>query len=133
MRINIESISQKDHRYPTCGDYWMDEDGVMQVRVSKMGDEMYEAMVIIHELTEFFLLRKRGISEPDIMKFDLQFEERIKNGEAGENDEPGFAKDSPYRQEHTIATAIEMSICAMAGMSWNDYDKAVYSLFDKTI
>jgi hypothetical protein len=129
MKINIETIPHNFHRYPTLGDYWIDHDGVMQVRVSKMGDEMYEAMVIIHELVEFFLLRHRGVQEPDIMKYDIAFEKRIELGEAGDNEEPGFAKDCPYRQEHTLAQGVEMIMCAAAGMSWSDYDKAVYSLF----
>ena len=49
-------------------------------------------------------------------------------GEVGEMDEPGFAEDSPYRQEHTIATSVEMAICAIAGLSWSEYDKTVMSL-----
>ena len=131
MKIIIETIDHKLHRYPTIGDYWVDENGDWQIRVSKMGDTLYEVMVAIHELTEFALLNKKGITEPDIMKFDLEFEEKIKKGEVGENDEPGFAKDSPYLKEHTIATSIEMSIAAISGINWDEYNKKLNSLFDE--
>lgn len=131
MKIIIETIEPETHRYPTCGDYWIDEKGDWQIRVSKMDNTLYEVMVAIHELTEFALLNERGVNELEILKFDLEFEERIKRGEAGENDEPGFAIDSPYLKEHTLATSIEMSICAVAGINWDEYNKKLNSLFDE--
>lgn len=129
MKIIIETIPHNEHRYETVGDYWIDENGDMQVRVSQMGNEMYEAMVMIHELTEFFLIRHKGTpTEEEVMAFDKAFEVKRELGEVGEMDEPGFAEDSPYRQEHTIATSVEMAICAIAGLSWSEYDKTVMSL-----
>jgi hypothetical protein len=41
MRINIEVIPHEQQRYPTVGDYWM-EDGVQQVRISGLPDWRYE-------------------------------------------------------------------------------------------
>ena len=62
MKINIETIPHSDQRYPTVGDYWDDENGVIQVRVSDMKDWRYEALVVMHELIEMFLTKHRGIA-----------------------------------------------------------------------
>ena len=75
MKINIETIPHGDQRYPTVGDYWDDENGVMQVRVSDMKDWRYEALVVIHELVEMFLTKHRGIPEHEISEFDIKFEQ----------------------------------------------------------
>lgn len=134
MKINVEFIDQKEQRYGTVGDYWIDDNGDMQIRVSKMGNEIYESAVLIHELIEFFLIRKKGHpTEPEIMSFDIEFEEKRNKGEVDEYDEPGFAENSPYRQEHTIATACEMAFIAMSGESWNKYDNTVINCLDNNI
>lgn len=39
MRILIETIPISEMRYPTCGDYWYDKEGVLQVRVAD--NELY--------------------------------------------------------------------------------------------
>ena len=51
MKINIETISHGQQRYPTPGDYWYDEEGTLQVRISDLGNELYEKMIAIHEAT----------------------------------------------------------------------------------
>lgn len=128
IHINIKSIPQEKQRYETVGDYWYDDDGVLQVRVTEMGNTMYETLVIIHELTEELLTKHRGLTEQEIMDFDLYYEKRREQGLVPELSEPGFSNEAPYLREHTLATAIEMQIAAMAGISWTDYDRTINEL-----
>lgn len=128
MKINIETIPHDAQRYPTCGDYWYDEEGILQIRVSDMGDERYETMIAIHELCEERLTKWKGITEQQIMDFDLKYEKQRSDCLEPHNLEPGFDNESPYRHEHTLATGIEMMLCAYAGLSWFDYEQSVNSL-----
>ena len=125
MEIHIKTIPHSEHRYPTCGDYWEDSDGVLQIRVSEMGNEDYEYLVAGHELRESYLCKKRGIAEPDITAFDIQFD---KDGKEGE---PGDDPLSPYRREHFFSTSIERLEAAELNVDWGKYDEAIDSLFDK--
>lgn len=128
-QINIEFIPNNTQRYETVGDYFFDADGVLQVRISQMTKEIHAMAVLIHELTELALLRHKGIvSFEDVDKFDNEFEEKRTRGEVGENDEPGMAEDCPYRQEHLVASGIEMMLIAYSGESWKAYEDAIYEL-----
>ncbi|MES1221730.1 MAG: hypothetical protein ABUT20_39900 [Bacteroidota bacterium] len=125
MRIVIETIKHEDQRYPTCGDYRYLDDGTLYITVSDMGNEQYESLVAIHELYEERLTKWKGISEEQISLCDLQFESKRKPGNL---DEPGFDKDCIYKEQHTAATAIEMMMCAHAGIDWKIYDETVNNL-----
>lgn len=125
MEIHIKTIPIEDMRYPSCGDYWYDKNGVLQIRVADMGDSFYETMVAVHEIIEEALTKKRGITEQQIMDFDLEFEANRKEGNL---DEPGFDINCPYLKEHTFATSVEMCMCAMAEINFMEYDKTVNEL-----
>lgn len=125
MKIIIETIPISDMRYPTCGDYWYDEQGTLQVRVADMGNDFYEKMVVIHELIEEALTKQNGITEQQIMDFDLDFESNRKEGNL---DEPGFAENCIYKKEHTFATSVELGMCAIVGEDFMLYDKTVNEL-----
>jgi len=129
MEIHIKTIPDSMMRLPGgVGDYWYDHEGVLQVRVVEMEKEIYCKMVIIHELIEEALTKERGLGEPDIQAFDDYYEQRRKMGLVPEDSEPGFDASAPYVREHTASTAIEMLMCAMAGISWTDYDRYVMNL-----
>jgi hypothetical protein len=120
MRIAIQTIPAIEQRYETLGDYWMDGDGTMQIRVSDMGNEYYEFLCAIHEAIEFMLCRRCGISEPDIMAFDIAHPELH---------EPGEHPDAPYRKEHNFAQHIEYLIARQMNMDWQDYEAAAEATF----
>jgi hypothetical protein len=125
MEIHIKTIPHNEHRYSgTVGDYWEDENGVLQIRVSKMGNEDYEYLVAGHELREAYLCKKRGIAEPDITAFDIQF------GIEGGQGEPGDDPRAPYRKEHFFSTSIERLEAAELGVDWQKYDEAIIKLFE---
>jgi len=121
MKIVIETIPHFEQRYVTCGDYWLDAEGVLQVRVSDLGDVRLEFLVALHELVEVTLCDLRGIAEPDIKAFDEA------NPEA---EDPGSLPDAPYRKEHLFAEAVEKWVATEMGVDWNDYGRRVEALFE---
>jgi hypothetical protein len=128
MEIRIKTIPIEQMRYPSVGDYWYDPQGVLEVRVAEMGNELYHKMVVIHELIEEALTKHRGLSEQDIMAFDLYYEKRREQGLVPADSEPGFDPNAPYLREHTLATSVEMMMCALSGESWTEYDRTVMNL-----
>jgi hypothetical protein len=124
--MQIETIPHEEQRYPTVGDYWLDENGVEQIRVSTMLDWRYEVLVAVHEIVEMALTRQRGIPEEHITEFDTQFEKQkehgVLSGEAGDN------VNAPYRKEHFFATNLERLFAAELDVDWFEYDRYVDAL-----
>jgi len=123
-KINISAIPHKSQRYETVGDYFFNGNE-QEFLISRMSNPDYEFLVLMHELTEWYLTQKRGIKEKDITAFDLLFEAmRVK----GNVDEPGFAKNCPYKNEHAFATKIEKLLAKELGVDWKTYDDTVVNL-----
>jgi hypothetical protein len=125
MRINIEVIPHEQQRYPTVGDYWT-ENGVQEVRVSRLPDWRYEILVAVHELIELAITRHRGISEESISEFDVVFERAREAMQA--SGEPGDHPDAPYRREHFFATNLERLLAAELDVDWFEYENYVDGL-----
>lgn len=111
--ITIETIPHAQQRYETVGDYFRDAYGTLQIRVTSLGDRRSELLVAIHELVEQVLTEAAGIPNEVIDRFDMGHPEL---------DDPGADPRAPYHRQHTIATSIEMLLCAELGMSWADHD-----------
>jgi hypothetical protein len=126
MKINIETIPHDEQRYPTVGDYWDDENGVIQIRVSDMKDWRYEALVIVHEMLEMFLTKHRGILEHEISNFDIEFENT--RSDQSVCVEPGDHPQAPHRREHFFATNLERLFAAELDVDWFQYDRDVDAL-----
>jgi hypothetical protein len=124
-KIKAVIIPHEAHRYETVGDYWYPSDERMELRVSDMGNEDYEFLVIIHELIEAHLCRKRGISEPEIKAFDEEFESKRVEGNV---DEPGDDPKAPYQKEHQFATKIEKQLAKELNVNWEEYSNVVETL-----
>lgn len=130
MNIQIKTIDHNQQRYNTVGDYWVDKDGIIQIRISEMGNDDYEFLVMNHELQEIYLCLKRGIKFEEIDKYDIDFE---KNRDAGKYDiceEPGDSKDSPYFKEHRFASIIERLVSHELEVDYSDYEKKVIELME---
>jgi hypothetical protein len=120
--IIIQTIPHDNQRYPTVGDYWRDEQDIIQIRVSDMKNSNYEFLVALHELIEMQLCKSAGIPFKIIDNFDKDYEQlRPKN----DTSEPGDSPNSPYKKQHLIATGIEKIVCAELGIDWQTYDKTV--------
>lgn len=119
MKITIKTIPQAEQRYETIGDYWWNENGDLEIRVTDTGNWKYEALVALHEFVEVMLTKDRGITEPDIMAFDKAFEA---NRQPGNNDEPGDDPKAPYGKEHRFAENLERLFAAELAVNWARYD-----------
>lgn len=125
MNITIKTIPHDKQRYPTCGDWWFDKSGDLQLRISDMGNPEYESLVALHELVEVMLCKKRGITAEQVDAFDMAFE---KAREEGNDDEPGDDPKAPYRKEHFFATNIECLMAGELGVDFKEYEAAVNAL-----
>ncbi len=126
MKVVIESIPNNAHRYETCGDWWYDKDGALQIRISEFEDPRHTMGIAVHEISEAFAAWANHIPEPEVSKFDLWFEEESNAGRLPKTlEEPGMHPRCPYNTEHQYATAIEMVLMTLLGCNWWEYDEAV--------
>lgn len=129
MAINFKTIPHEEQRYDTVGDYFKGDDNIWEFRVSKMENENYEFLVFIHELVEWYLTQKKGITEESISEFDDKFEElRKKYPEVIGKQEPGHMVSAPYHDEHVFAESVERLVAGKLGVDWKKYDEVVNNL-----
>lgn len=121
LNINIKTIPQAEHRYETLGDYWDDESGATQVRVTNLVNEDSEFLVAVHELVEQWLLKKAGIREIDVQNFDIMFEKERAAGLHDEYAEPGDDSRAPYSTQHFQAEVVERCIAMILGVDWKKH------------
>lgn len=123
-RVSVFTVPHEAQSYPTVGNYQETHSHVI-FTISNMGNDDYEALVLLHELVEYLLVKKRGISLADIDKFDIAFEAQRQEGD---DREPGWEKDAPYHREHVFAESLERLMAAELGVDWDKYDRKVSSL-----
>jgi hypothetical protein len=111
-------------RYPTVGDWWFDDRGTLQIRVAKMSDWRYEALIAGHEQDEALLCYHAGITDKQVDAFDKAYEAARKPGDLSE---PGDSPEAPYHDPHKNATVIEVQRAAMLGVDWAAYSAEVES------
>ena len=122
LLINI--IPHNEQVYDTPGNYTkgLGDDWYFDISETEAD---YEFLVLIHELIEWHLTQKRGITEKSITDFDILFELNRKNGNT---DEPGNSPLAPYRKEHKFATKIERLVAKELKVNWSKYDKKLNNL-----
>jgi hypothetical protein len=133
-KIEFKTIPHELHRYETVGDYWK-ESQVTKFRVSRMSDWRYEALVFVHELIEYIIVKYMEIPLKDIDNFDegyeLAREMKIKapcGCKPTKDSEPGFDSHSPYNSAHYVADRVEHLLAFIIGVKWSDYNKEVVNL-----
>lgn len=94
------------------GDYWVDESGVLQIRVAEYPNDIQEIGTIIHELLEVWKLYKRGITIEEVEAFDVAHEY---------HEDPGCLPDAPYFVEHMESMDVEKLLCRQMLFNWNEY------------
>jgi hypothetical protein len=123
--INIKVIPESEQRKEVNGaDWWWDENMDLQVRVSPMSDWRYEALLAMHEAIEAILCRHNGVNEPDVCRFDQEFD-KTHTFDVDAGDEP----DAPYVREHCFATGLERVMCAELDVNWKTYDAELASTY----
>ena len=112
----------------TGADWWIDEDGTLQVRVEQLASYGRTMSLMLHEIVEAVLCKQHGVTVDMVDKFDRKFEDE---NPANHGIEAGDAPECPYGSEHAVATACERMVAASMGMgvcdSWSEYDKELAS------
>src|SRR5258708_37035312 len=103
LSVHIKTIPHNKQRYPTVGD-WVFKNGTLEMRISEMSDWRYEFLVAFHEFAEAMICKHQGITQKDVDKFDIKFEQDRKSGKYTEDEEPGDAPKAPYYREHQEAS-----------------------------
>lgn len=123
FNIHIRVIDNERHRTPegckriTGADWYWDEDGDLQVRVSRMSDWRMEAALALHETAEALMCRNDSVTQESVDLFDSHYAAtHTDDCEAG--DDPA----APYKRQHSAATAIERVFTAHVGLDWKTYD-----------
>lgn len=122
----ISQVPHSGQRYHTVGD-WVPGNPV-RIRVSKMKDERYVFLVALHEMIEYELCKMKGITDGEVVGFDVNFEKERRMRMHSEEAEPGDDPRAPYREEHSFATMVEMMVAQKLGVKWSAYEQAVVSL-----
>ena len=118
--ISIRVIAHSNQKYDTAGDYCEMYDN-WYMKISKMKDWRYEALVTVHELIEMILTKHHGVDWNDIDIFDMA-------GEGKDHPDPGTLPSAPYHNEHMLATQIEKKLAKMLNVDWKEYDESFNDL-----
>lgn len=133
IKFEVRIIPHEQQRYETCGDWWLDDSGVWQVRISELGDPSQENLIALHEIVEILIsLAKLPFdAKPEEMvavadEFDKRYE--AARHPADDTSEPGYVPSAPYYRPHMIASAIEHLVAMELNVDYNLYGDAVASL-----
>lgn len=107
----------------TGADWFWDDAGNLQIRISKLSNWRREVALGIHEAVEAVLCRHDGVSQGDVDAFDHQYE-RTHASDLNSGDDPA----APYAKQHCFATACERILIAAFGVSWEEYDKELAAI-----
>ncbi len=119
MDIIIKVIPESEQRKCVSGcDWFWDEAGNLQVRVSPLGDWRQETILALHETCEAVMCKANGVTQEQVDAFDLEFD-KTHDDDIGAGDDP----NAPYAKEHRLATAIENILAAELKVDWMAYDK----------
>ena len=122
MRIEIKSIDPAAIRYVTTGDWIWLPDGSLQIFVPDYANENSAFLVALHELAEAWMCRDAGISEESVSKWDIEHPDAP---------EPAEVEGSPYMDQHSIATQVEIRVAAGMGINWKNHDRWVQTAGDE--
>jgi len=125
MDIHVKIIPNDQHRPGITGaDWWFDESGNLEVRISKMSDSKYESVLAVHEVVEAVLCRYAGVTHEAVDAFDIPYHQKNEVYDLDAGDEP----EAPYRRQHGFATAAERIVASEIGIPWLAYDKELAAL-----
>ena len=110
--INIQIIPHGLMRDQSqYGDFWTDERGALQIRVSEYADLRDARDIAIHELLEAWRCAERGVPFTDIDQFDLDHTD---------HPDPGLLPTAPYHKEHVASMQIEYLIAQQDGRDFSE-------------
>ena len=133
MTIEWQVIAHSAQRYPTVGDWWVENDH-WHIRVSDLKHYKYEALVFLHELVEMLLCLHMNVPPNLIDQFDVQYESARTFGQPRApcgcelHDEPGDDPHAPYHRQHQAAELCEFMCAKLLGVNWKEYCKRIDEL-----
>jgi hypothetical protein len=127
--FTVSQVPHKKQRYETVGD-WI-PGSPAEIRVSRMKDQRYIFLVALHEMIEYELCKMHGVTDREVVAFDVNFEAERSMNLHPNDAEPGDHPKAPYRDEHEFASMVEMMVAKKMGVSWSDYEKTVLALGPK--
>jgi len=120
QQINTEIIPSLDKmRYYTYGDYYLKDNGDLKFEIVDHNNDDYTYLTLVHELLEYFLLRKKGVNIDDIDNYDKTFEEDPERVRL--YFEPGADPTCPYKEEHDYANTVVKYLCDKTGLNYNEW------------
>lgn len=122
----ITQVPHRRQRYSTVGDWIPGKPA--EIRVSSMKDQRYVFLVALHEMIEYELCKMSGVTDKEVVDFDMAFEEERRVRLHPADAEPGDDPRAPYREEHGFATSVERMVAQRLGVDWSAYEKALMSL-----
>lgn len=118
MNIHITVIPESEQRPEVNGcDWFWDDKGDLQVRVSPLSDWRREVLLGIHEAVEAIMCKHNGVTQQQVDAFDIEYD-KTHTFDVNAGDDPA----APYAREHCFATAIERILCAELDVNWLEYD-----------
>ena len=118
MNIHILVVPESEQREEVNGaDWFFDEKGDLQVRISPMKNWRREVALGLHEAFEGLACKHLGIPFEAVDAFDAKYD-KTHTFDTDAGDEPV----APYSIPHSFATAVERIWMAMCGENWKEYD-----------
>lgn len=112
---NVENSQARYDIYKNSGDWWVDENGNLQILLAEVGDPLTDDdafLLALHELLEAKFCANSNVAAEDVCDFDLNF--------TGTG-EPGDAPNAPYRTQHRRAAIVEHLVAYFLGKT--DYGR----------
>ena len=128
--IFVQTIMPSHQRYATVGD-WINPShpsGAAQIKVSDTGNPDYNFLLAFHELVEWYLCYRAGITQEEVDAFDQEWERHHVSAVS----EPGDDPAAPYHRQHEFASVVERALAHHMGVNWNDYEDALNRAYQKT-
>ena len=108
--MKIEFV--KECRNKQLGDYFY-RNGELVFQILQSTD-INTLLVLVHEIVEFLLITKKGLSIEAVDKWDKEHDEI--------DAEPGRLPGCPYRYEHAFAESIERLVLAQMEKDFTEYE-----------
>ena len=133
IKLNF-NVPIRKIRFSTAGDWTQKKDGSYEVWIWETPDPRYQAVVLIHELTELLWCHFNGITGKESDRFDAEWEGELKAGMHLPDEEAGFDSRAPYHKGHVWGARMEHLFCWIFDVRWrvyNDYWDEFFIKLDK--
>ena len=126
--ISIMCVSDEAMPYDTVADWRFLNERLIVAHVS-LGNELFEYLLVHHEIDEATICCMQGITVAQVDEFDENFER--KRPENDITSEAGEQSDAPYHFAHCTAEALERTLALALGVKWGDYSTAIEVAFKR--